>query len=1187
MDVFSNLGLLQKPDPGTEKEVIVEAPVGKEQEKVDIKIKIVDKTAQAIDRTTLLININKVMVSNLSDVRVAKSEANPSGPSYPNAHISKNIADNYVENITRKDLFDDVLSNKLVKSETGIVKSIKKRKGRIKIGHQIKREQVESVEEKEPSPQKSKKGSIERTGSKSLMRTLSQVPFSKIKIGDILLSDRLWPGDDGITIRAPEYYMNNRKIFINFIDTLFRKHKDDLEEESKALSCDRGPGAFSLMTHQSIVRDYINLYSPYRGLLIYHGLGAGKTCSSISIAEGMKNDMEVIIMTPASLKQNYITELKTCGDTLYRLNQFWEFVSVNTEDDLEEKLNGILHLPVGFITKQKGVWIINIKKEPNYDTLTTPEKMSLNVQLDNMIRAKYKFISYNGIRMSHLNDLVGDDANRNPFDNKVIIIDEAHNFVSRIVNKMNKPGSVSFKLYKYIMSATNCRVVFLTGTPIINYPNEIGIMYNMLRGYIKTFTFYVNIKSSDRITQETIGGLLSQIEECDYIKYNTSAKTISVTRNPFGFVSSRTKSGYLGVKTLKDANDRDNKCSPRKNNCKRGFFCNLDEQCVPLSDELFAQSCITMLKKHDIDVVQQRDNSYYIETKYKALPDTLKGFNDMFINPKTGSMKNMELFQKRVLGLTSYFRSAQEQLMPIFDLESDFKVLEIPMSDYQFGLYSEARTAERKVEKRNATRKKSNKDGDEESTSTYRIFSRAFCNFVFPRELKRPMPKDTDDLKDAIMQENIDEDDLDGLEPKERMENVDGRYDTDDEAELVELEKEKTDATYADRKESALIHLAENAGKYLTPEALKTYSPKFLDILKKVSDEENVGKHLIYSQFRTLEGIGIISLILENNGFARFKIKKNDQNEWSVDIAEEDVGKPTFVLYTGTESTEAKEIIRNVYNGDWDKIPTNMRDHVNTLAENNNMGEIIKVFMITSSGAEGISLKSTRFVHIVEPYWHPVRVEQVIGRARRICSHNELPEEYRDVKVFLYLMTFVGRQLIKEELDGLASHDLLLKDVSKIDGKTPITSDEKLWEVSTKKQEINRQILDALKSSSMDCSLHSKSTDNDPIICFPGGEPTVDEFITTPDLQTGATDRMRKINKKVKKVRYESITLDGRKYAFRRINESLIGTDTKSEGVIYDLESYHVAKKNKGLAPRVVGYLRYNEVSKTFEIKDR
>ena len=58
----------------------------------------------------------------------------------------------------------------------------------------------------------------------------------------------------------------------------------------------------------------------------------------------------------------------------------------------------------------------------------------------------------------------------NPFDNSVII-DEAHNFVSRIVNKIKE--ETSLKLYELVLSANNARVVFLTGTPMINYPNEI------------------------------------------------------------------------------------------------------------------------------------------------------------------------------------------------------------------------------------------------------------------------------------------------------------------------------------------------------------------------------------------------------------------------------------------------------------------------------------------------------------------------------------------------------------------------------------------------------------------------------------------------------------------------------------------------------------------------------------------
>ena len=108
-----------------------------------------------------------------------------------------------------------------------------------------------------------------------------------------------------------------------------------------------------------------------------------------------------------------------------------------------------------------------------------------------------------------------------------------------------------------------------------------------------------------------------------------------------------------------------------------------------------------------------------------------------------------------------------------------------------------------------------------------------------------------------------------------------------------------------------------------------------------------------------------------------------------MDISDEDRGKPMFGLYTGTETDDEKELIRKVYNSDWDNIPTSLREDLETISNNNFYGEIMKVILITASGAEGISLKNCRYVHITEPYWHPVRIDQVIGRARRICSHEK------------------------------------------------------------------------------------------------------------------------------------------------------------------------------------------------------
>ena len=64
-------------------------------------------------------------------------------------------------------------------------------------------------------------------------------------------------------------------------------------------------------------------------------------------------------------------------------------------------------------------------------------------------------------------------------------------------------------------------------------------------------------------------------------------------------------------------------------------------------------------------------------------------------------------------------------------------------------------------------------------------------------------------------------------------------------------------------------------------DTLTTYSPKFFTMLNNIIDTNNKGIHLIYSQFKTLEGIGIFKLVLKQNGFAEFKLKKSATGEFS------------------------------------------------------------------------------------------------------------------------------------------------------------------------------------------------------------------------------------------------------------------------------------------------------------------
>ena len=1001
-----------------------------------------------------------------------------------------------------------------------------------------KKENKENKENKEKKEKKEKKKSKKKDKKIKLKATLTFdigegedkekiIPLKKLKFGEIIKPKMNLSKEEVIVVS--DYYRNNREIFVNFINSVFEAHKDALlaeeQNEEKTLSCDKKDGDFSLLTHQKIVRDYINLNTPYRGLLLYHGLGSGKTCSSIAIAEGIKNKNKIIVMTPASLRPNYIEELKKCGDHLYKKNQYWEFIEINTSSDNNNieyinSLTKVMGLRASFVKKNGGLWFVDVKKTKNYESLTNEEKESLDTQLSEMIGKKYQFINYNGLRQSHL-DAMSKKGEKNPFSNSVVIVDEAHNFVSRIVNKLDRKTSVSLELYEYLMSAENCRIVFLSGTPIINYPNEVAVMFNMLRGYIKTIKMPLQVQTSRKMNEATLTGILDKLKLLDYIEYKPSQKTLLITRNPFGFVSRFDDSLYKGV------------------------FFNKEGK---ISDEELIKLVTAVLEENDIKVLS---NNISVQ-KYKALPDNIDSFRDMFLTNKKDepAFINENLFKRRILGLSSYFRSAQEQLMPAFDEEKDYVVEKVPMSMYQFSIYEGARMDERKREELIRRKKKQKKDGDifKDFSSTYRIFSRAFCNFVFPENVKRPMPNEDKDMEDTLLTQ-VDEDMLDNASVEEKLENTDGIYTPEDTEKIQKNIDELTDENYEKRIITALSTLKKNSAKVFSPEGLAVYSPKFLKLLQNIEDPAHRGLHLLYSQFRTLEGIGIFKIVLEENGYVQFKVKK-EGGKWIVDIKEEDKGKPTFALYTGTETAEEKEIIRNIFNGNWGSVPNELVSVIKEISSNNNYGEIIRVFMITASGAEGISLKNVKHVHLLEPYWHPVRLEQVIGRARRICSHNALPEKDRTVKVFLYLMTFT------EEILKDASIELKIKDKN-------LTSDEYLYNVSNAKLKINNLLLKAIKETSIDCGVHNRSSNKEELTCFSFSSNDPNKYSFVPSISQEQSDTVSNIN--VKKVTWKAKLWkgpDGKKYA--------VNPEDKT---VYDYDSYMIAIKNPEANPILKGQI--------------
>lgn len=108
-----------------------------------------------------------------------------------------------------------------------------------------------------------------------------------------------------------------------------------------------------------------------------------------------------------------------------------------------------------------------------------------------------------------------------------------------------------------------------------------------------------------------------------------------------------------------------------------------------------------------------------------------------------------------------------------------------------------------------------------------------------------------------------------------------------------------------------------------------------------------------------------------------------------------------------------------------------------------NKGDV-PVILGTSSASEGLDLRGTSLIQVLEPHFNNARLEQVIGRGIRYRSHSHLPRERRRVLVQRYLSTLPERRGIIQRLLGIkpsppSSIDQYLK--SRSEEKDALTRD--------------------------------------------------------------------------------------------------------------------------------------------------
>jgi Helicase conserved C-terminal domain/SNF2-related domain len=107
----------------------------------------------------------------------------------------------------------------------------------------------------------------------------------------------------------------------------------------------------------------------------------------------------------------------------------------------------------------------------------------------------------------------------------------------------------------------------------------------------------------------------------------------------------------------------------------------------------------------------------------------------------------------------------------------------------------------------------------------------------------------------------------------------------------------------------------------------------------------------------------------------------------------------------------------------------------------------LKALLLSSAGGEGLDLKGTRLIQLLEPHWNQEKLKQVIGRGIRYKSHAALPEDERNVRVQRYLATRAPSGLL--ERIGLR--------------KPGYGVDQYLDEMGVRKEQLNQQVRQMLR----------------------------------------------------------------------------------------------------------------------------
>lgn len=252
---------------------------------------------------------------------------------------------------------------------------------------------------------------------------------------------------------------------------------------------------FEKTLYQHLMQHYLSYRSPYKSLLLYHGLGVGKTCSSITIAESLIADhssrepARVWVILPTTLQDSY-------------QNQLFSMMNLMDDEKIMEQCTGSTYANLAASAKD-----VDSKRK----------------RIQQIIGTRYKMMTYDGFASKV--EKLKEKGMLHTITNKIIIVDEAHNLR---IEETDKRAATA--LMDVATKCHNNRMVLLSATPMYNEPDEIFwllalLMANDKRKVPKFDPLFTSKGSASKTAFSTLRQLASE-----YISYIRGS-------NPFTFAS--------------------------------------------------------------------------------------------------------------------------------------------------------------------------------------------------------------------------------------------------------------------------------------------------------------------------------------------------------------------------------------------------------------------------------------------------------------------------------------------------------------------------------------------------------------------------------------------------------------------------------------------------------------------------